>query len=51
MKLINQSKATLMVPTDNNRAFQLGLTYCVPHIVATNGAASLAAQAEKSKEA
>lgn len=49
--LINNSNAIFTGTMDSTRAFQMGLTYCVPYLVATYGAASKSAQAEKSKEA
>lgn len=45
--LINHSNAIFSGTMDSTRIFQMGLTYCVPYLVATYGAASQAAQAEK----
>ncbi|MDB2363647.1 nitrate/nitrite transporter NrtS [Flavobacteriales bacterium] len=48
---INHSNAILNGTLDSTRMFQMGLTYCVPYLVATYGAASQAAQSSKNKEA
>lgn len=49
--LINHSNAIFSGTMDSTRAFQMGLNYCVPYSVATYGAASQAAQAERRNDA
>lgn len=45
--LINHGNAIIAGTMTDTRTFQMVLTYCVPYLVATYGAASQAVQAEK----